>query len=711
MGTRITQFKIVSINGTILNSVFKILLIIVLFNANIFSAQAQNVNVKDIAVTNQSLQLNAGIQQIITPNNTMNSYNFQSLQYKAAVNTSVAPLVVTGRLNVVNGVLMTQNSGFGIQVDKSKLDAYKNKLTKLKSLEDSLPSLNTDSIGNNLKDSVENAVVGEANQITDSLKRNTLDSLNTLKSDLPDTSFNKPNLDLKGINPNIAIGDISDTLSGIKPPKIALPDTSISKTKLDSLDKGRLQTFAVDKVKGNVERPASVNPKFSKISNFILKVKDFSIGLSTLSVSDLICNATPYQGMRVEYSVSEKTTVAPVIGVTNKFPSLSQLIQKPQLLSGFSGNPSVLSSPGALSLQANSLYFNRDLLNLSNRVFFTGLSYKTRLKDSTGIILNHYYSKSLSRDNPGYAVANVSSLTLSREHKYYAFRIELANSVITGRENAINSDSLPNLAGITNANLSPAFAVSGKFKISKGLNVKLGYRTLSPFYYSPLQLFNNNLLNQFSVGTEIKLLKNKFQLASDASTSAIRTQGGEKRMRTVSQSFSYAPFENFQVNATFSYGIMGDSLQRGENKVFSAGFLFIPRKLKTLQIQGTFLSYQFDQTLSTDSLLKSYSQGTLSANYQLSKTKRLNLSADYGFAPNVKYTNEKFQYFFQIKKNIELIAGVSHIQLGNQYWVNTIAGIQIIRSKKFNLSFVAERSIISSDQPMTTGSIQSTLIF
>jgi hypothetical protein len=623
------------------------------------------------------VELNAGLEQTILPNQSLGIYDYQNLTVSSPLGVFGQNLRVTGRVSIINGVFISQASGISFSYEKPDLKKVKNKVS-VKNINTAIPKTITDSIHSTLKIDtalkVSKPVLPKVGDIISIDKSIGLDSFN-LNPKLNKNLLPKPD--------SISLNEVPLDLSLINP--------------LDSLN--------VDSL--------SIPQKAIKVkdrSNFFSKVNSFNFGLSSLSISDLTVSGLSYNGIHLNYQLGNRLTFTPTLGISNRLPSLDQLIRQPFLLSNYSGGALGIFNSGKNNLVTNSLLINQDIMNLTTSNVFGAFELEKKLDEGLALKLTTFFSKTLRSDFDREYVSNVTSVKFSKSVKDYDFSIELANS--TYKRNVINvSDSLVGAIAPSNVPVSLALSVSARVNITRNLKFISSYRNLSNSFYSPLLLFNNNLINRFSSGLQFSLFDRKISSSTNIFTGMLRTNKAIVPNRGVSQDVIVRIREGFDIQMNYSFSALGDSLFQGKNYNLQGTISYTPRTNKNHHLNASILKYDFSQLEVSDSLFNNFTSLCTEYIYDQREKGSILFSSELARISNNLFSNSRILKT-TVLNDVKIISGVSYIQSVSNYWLNIVGGLSyLMPSKLYSVNLLAEKSVVSNQRSLFSGSINFKLNF
>jgi len=635
---------------------------------------------KDFQFGGFNLQMKSGVQQVALPDNKLSNVTHMSLQVGTSFENGFLPVNVQGNLNYLNGTYLANCSGVSVNLNKSEFkrikEKYKNARKQLEDLQ--VPDL-IDSL-----------------QLPDSLL--TPEFIDSIQSLL------KMGRDLK------LPSGIDSLLPGVGLPK--LPDLKQRKDKV--VMKGKSQIMDLKKKWDPVNAGRSWIKK-RKMPAIFENLEDLKLGFGTLSIGELICKAMPYQGFYGEWSINKSSTIQIYSGITNRFPSLSQLVNSPILINSL--NPSagivVPTNPADINLQSQLLIFNRDLLNLHKRSIFTGSTYKTTFSDQTELGVHYVYTRPFEGTDSVRGVNQLTGVYLKRNTQHYSLNIDLANNWTSGILPPTGSgDSVLSESRIVNSPLALALHVDSKVHISEHFSLLLAYRSLANNFYSPLQLINNNLINQLQLGGELKLFKGKVSSISSVSKGMVLMGNLEGGNRNLNQNLQINIREGFKIYAGYTSSIIARMEALSQNHILSGGFQFVPIKLTRLNIQSTYQYYNFSQAgYALQGIQNRFSRVGMEVNYRLKKQSALFLSQEGAFSPLTTYIQSRCGFGAPFKKILQIQSGLTSIVLNKAYWLNAFLGCRIVSKGRVQGNILAERTIVGNSAPIFNGQIQVSYVY
>jgi hypothetical protein len=539
--------------------------------------------------------------------------------------------------------------------------------------------------------------------ISSAIPTNTTDSIQS--SLIIDTALNLSNSVLP------KVGDLIVTDKGIgldsfnlnpnlnKDLSVTPDSTSYNGVPLDLYLNNPLDSLQVDSL--------SIPQKAIKVkdrSSFFSKVNSFNFGLGSLSISDLTVSGLSYNGIHMNYQLGNRLTFTPTLGISNRLPSLDQLIRQPYLLSNYSGGALGLFNSGQNNLVANSLLINQDIMNLTTSNVFGAFELEKKLDDGLALKLSTFVSKTLRSDFGREYVSNVTSVKFSKAVKDYDISIELANS--TYKRDVVNlSDSLLGSIATSNVPVSLALSVSARVNLTKNVKFISSFRNLSNSFYSPLLLFNNNLINRFSAGLQFSLFDRKISSSTNIFTGMLRTNKTIVPNRGLSQDIIVRIREGFNIQVNYSFSTLGDSLFQGNNYNLQGSISYTPKTNKKHHINASILKYDFSQLEVSDSLFNNFT--SLSTEYICDQREKGSIlfSSELARISSNLFSNSRILKT-TVLNDFKLISGISYIQSVSNYWINIVGGLSyLMPSKLCSVSLISEKSVVSNQRSLFSGSI------
>jgi hypothetical protein len=620
-----------------------------------------------------SIQLDAGFQQNITLDGALNTFDYLNLQSDHHAVLLNQPIIVSGRLQVISGNIIMNNSGLTIQFDKAALKKR-------------VPVIPTNPIKNNSANDSLNVI------------------LNQSVPNLPNKSYTIE--EIKGnINKKlIELDTLQSFNKNITLPKLEIPSISAK----DSIY-GTLRFDTINYRVPNIQLENSVNKTIEDNQTIKLKrIKDFSLGLSSLNISELIGKGISYQGGSINLSLSKDASIRLSTGMTNRLPSLNELLRNPSALTGISSNNNLINSFSNSAQLTNSILINRDIINLTSSNYFGGIEYKKNLGDGFVLSINHYYIQSSKNNEIDLGSSNLTSVDLFKTHKSFSFGIEIANSqhnVEINKPLAKNDSSTINLTPIA---LAPAFKAELTGKVSNRVSINMHYRNLTNSFYSPIARVNNNLIDNLQLGViyQSGILKSETFIAN----SKLRIANDIIPSKSIGENINVKLGNFWRINANVNYSLFQDSSKRANT--FN-GLIQIVSKSKKNKLRNSILGmsyFDYQQLLISDTLVNNLVRGFLSTTLPINQKLTSQISADYARFGEQTLISCKATLQMPIKKS-NLNFGLNYLRFGSAYWCNLMGGLTLDSESPIKLSVSIERTIYSNTKYLFNGQLQLNYAF